>query len=49
MTDLALLQGGGLVAGLNLGQAAGVLLHTVGWRAVLDVVIISFLSTGSSC
>lgn len=43
MTDLSLLQGAGLVAGLNLGQAAGVLLHTVGWRAVLDVVIISFL------
>jgi diadenylate cyclase len=43
VTDLSLLQGAGLVAGLNLGQAAGVLLHTVGWRAVLDVVIISFL------
>jgi diadenylate cyclase len=43
MTDLSILQGAGVVAGLNLGQAAGVLLHTVGWRAILDVVIISFL------
>jgi len=43
MTDLSLLQGAGVVAGLNLGQAAGVLLHTVGWRAILDVLIISFL------
>jgi len=43
MSDLSLLQGAGVVAGLNLGQAAGVLLHTVGWRAILDVVIISFL------
>jgi diadenylate cyclase len=43
MTHLSLLQGAGVVAGLNLGQAAGVLLHTVGWRAILDVLIISFL------
>jgi diadenylate cyclase len=44
MTDFWLLPGaGGVVAGLNLGQAAGVLLHTVGWRAILDVLIISFL------
>ncbi|MFZ0995851.1 MAG: diadenylate cyclase CdaA [Candidatus Dormiibacterota bacterium] len=43
MTELSLLQGAGVVAGLNLGQAAGVLLHTVGWRAILDIVIISFL------
>lgn len=45
MTGLELGPGAALVvASLNLGQAARVLLQTVGWRAVLDVVIIAFLA-----
>lgn len=32
------------VGGLNIGEAARVLLQTVGWRTVLDVVIIAFLA-----
>lgn len=32
------------VASLNIGDAARVLLHTVGWRDVLDVLIIAFLA-----
>ena len=44
MTSLpAMAAAGGAVAGLNLGEAARVLLQTVGWRTVLDVLIISFL------
>ncbi|HVC40267.1 MAG TPA: diadenylate cyclase CdaA [Candidatus Dormibacteraeota bacterium] len=31
-------------ASLNVGEAARVLLQTVGWRAVLDVLIIAFLA-----
>lgn len=45
MTHLALLLGAvAAPAGLNLGQAARVLLQTVGWRTILDIVIISFLA-----
>ncbi len=44
MSELAaLLAGPTTVAGLDLGQAARVLLQLVGWRTVLDVLIISFL------
>ncbi|HEY6538718.1 MAG TPA: diadenylate cyclase CdaA [Candidatus Dormibacteraeota bacterium] len=32
------------VAALNVGEATRVLLQTVGWRAVLDVLIIAFLA-----
>jgi diadenylate cyclase len=32
------------VAGLSVGEAARVLLQTVGWRAVLDILIIAFLA-----
>jgi len=32
------------VSGLSVGEATRVLLHTVGWRAVLDILIIAFLS-----
>jgi diadenylate cyclase len=32
-----------VAGGLNLGEATRVLLQTVGWRTVLDVLIISFL------
>lgn len=45
MTSLGAMAGIPLaVAGLNLGEAARVLLQTVGWRAVLDVLIIAFLA-----
>jgi diadenylate cyclase len=44
MTSLPAMAAAGVaVAGLNLGEAARVLLQTVGWRTVLDVLIISFL------
>lgn len=32
------------VAGLSVGEAVRVLLQTVGWRAVLDILIIAFLA-----
>ncbi len=33
-----------VVGSLNLGEAARVLLQTVGWRSILDVLIIAFLA-----
>lgn len=45
MTEFAWI--GGLpvsIAGLSAGEAARVLLQTVGWRAILDILIIAFLA-----
>lgn len=45
MTGLAVVAQGGLVVGaLNVGEAARVLLQTVGWRTFLDIAIIAFLA-----
>ncbi len=45
MTELSwLAEWHSTVASLNVGDAARVLLHTVGWRDILDVLIIAFLA-----